>query len=134
MATLDADQGGGLIDALRRGSVDLKVTSHPTTDYAYDVVRHWAGAVPADPTWRVEPRNLSRVDVSFRNHRPGTANEYRYDVWDGWSAGNQLTAPAQGERTDWVTSGTAWVEDAFIPTETGQHSLDVLRYPHGRTH
>ncbi|WP_189698000.1 S8 family serine peptidase [Streptomyces chromofuscus] len=133
VTTLDADQGSDLIDALRRGSVDLKVTSHPTTDYAYDVVHHWAGAVPADPTWRVEPRDLGRVDVSFRNHRPGRANEYRYDVWDGWTAGNQLSAPAQGERTDWVTSRTAWLEDAFIPAETGQHSLDVLRYPAGKT-
>nr|WTB28840.1 S8 family serine peptidase [Streptomyces sp. NBC_00830] len=133
VATLNADQGGDLIDSLQRGSVELKVTSHPTTDYLYDVVHHWTGAVPADPTWRVEPSDLGRVNVSFRNHRPGKANEFRSDVWRGWAVGNQFTAPAQGERTDWVTSDPAWLEDAIIPTETGQHSAGVLRYPAGKT-
>ncbi|MBZ9644143.1 S8 family serine peptidase [Streptomyces sp. PSKA30] len=133
VATLNADQGGDLIDALQQGRAVLKVTSQPTTDYVYDVVHHWSGAVPADPAWRVEPRDLGRVDVSFRNHRPGKANEFRYDVWRGWTAGNQLTAPAQGERTDWVTSDAAWLEDAIVPRETGQHSVGVLRYPAGKS-
>ncbi|MFD7278625.1 S8 family serine peptidase [Streptomyces sp. NPDC059862] len=133
VATLNADQGGDLIDALQQGRAVLKVTSQPTTDYVYDVVHHWSGAVPADPTWRMERRDLGRVDVSFRNHRPGKANEFRYDVWRGWTAGNQLTAPAQGERTDWVTSDAAWLEDAIVPGETGQHSVGVLRYPAGKS-
>ena len=133
VATLNADQGADLIDSLQRGSVELKVTSHPTTDYLYDVVHHWSGAVPADPTWRVKPSDLARVDVSFRNYRPGKALEYRSDVWRGWAVGNQLTAPAQGERTDWVTPDADWLDDAFIVGETGQHSIDVLRYPAGKT-
>ncbi|GGI94230.1 S8 family serine peptidase [Streptomyces brasiliensis] len=133
VATLNADQGADLLDSLRHGPVELKVTSHPTTGYLYDVVHHWTGAVPADPTWREEPKDLGRVDVSFRNHRPGKAMEFRPDVWRGWAVGNQLTAPAQGERTDWVTSDVTWLDDAFIQGETGQHSLDVLRYPARKT-
>ncbi|MFF3467078.1 S8 family serine peptidase [Streptomyces sp. NPDC002619] len=133
VATLNADQGTDLIDALQHGTVDLKVISHPTTDYLFDVVHHWSGAVPADPTWREEPKDLGRVDVSFRNHRPGKAMEFRADVWRGWAVGNQLTTPAQGARTDWVTSDAAWLDDAFIPGETGQHSIDVLRYPARKT-
>ncbi|AWW41389.1 S8 family serine peptidase [Streptomyces cadmiisoli] len=133
VATLNADQGADLIDRLRRGPVTLKVASSPTTDYAYDVVHHWSGAVPADPTWRVESRDLTKVDVSFRNHRPGKANEYRYDLWHGWQAGNQLTVPAQGERTDWVSAGTEWLESANILGETLQTSIDVVRYPRGKT-
>lgn len=132
VATLDADRGDALIEAIRRGPTTLEATSQPTTDYLYDVVHHWSGAVPADPTWRIGPGDVGRVDVSFRNHRPGKANEFRADVWRGWVVGNQLTAPAQGERTDWVTAEAAWLEDAFIPTETGQHSLGVLRYPTGK--
>ncbi|MEU6421277.1 S8 family peptidase [Streptomyces spiralis] len=128
VATLDTDQGADLIGSLRHGAVKLKITSHPTTDYLYDVVHHWSGAVPANPTWREEPKDLGRVDVSFRNYRPGKAMEFRPDVWRGWAVGNQLTAPAQGERTDWVTSGAAWLDDAFIAGETGQHSIDVLHY------
>ncbi|MEU6089792.1 S8 family serine peptidase [Streptomyces sp. NPDC047085] len=133
VATLDADQGAGLIGALEHGTVKLTVTSHPTTDYLYDVVHHWSGAVPADPTWREEPEDLGKVEVSFRNYRPGKAMEFRPDVWHGWAVGNQLTAPAQGERTDWVTSGATWLDDAFIQGETGQHSIGVLRYPARRT-
>jgi hypothetical protein len=133
VATLNADQGADLIGSLRHGATELKVTSHPTTDYLYDVVHHWSGAVPAEPVWREEPKDLGKVDVSFRNYRPGKAMEFRSDVWRGWAVGNQLTAPAQGERTDWVTSGATWLDDAFIQGETGQHSVDVLHYPAGRT-
>ncbi|MGW0694925.1 S8 family serine peptidase [Streptomyces sp. NPDC002738] len=133
VATLNADQGADLIGALQSGAVKLKVTSHPTTDYLYDVVHHWSGAVPADPTWRERPEDLGRVDVSFRNYRPGKALEFRPDVWRGWAVGNQLTAPAQGKRTDWVTSAATWLDDAYIQGETGQHSIDVLRYPAAKT-
>ncbi|MET8331888.1 S8 family serine peptidase [Streptomyces sp. NPDC005181] len=133
VATLNADQGADLIDALQRGEDKVKVTSHPTTDYLYDVVHHWSGAVPADPTWRVKPSDLGRVDVSFRNYRPGKAMEFRTDVWRGWAVSNQVTAPAQGERTDWVTADADWVENAIIASETMQHSIGVLRYPAGKT-
>ncbi|WP_431955130.1 S8 family serine peptidase, partial [Actinacidiphila sp. bgisy167] len=133
VATLDADQGAELIGALGRGPVKLKVVSNPATDYVYDVVRHWTGAVPADPTWREKEKDLGRVDVSFRNYRPGKAMQSRTDVWRGWAVGNQLTAPAQGDRTDWVTAGTTWLDDAFIQGETGQHSIDLLSYQAGGT-
>ncbi|MEV1142267.1 S8 family serine peptidase, partial [Micromonospora sp. NPDC049799] len=133
VATLNADQGATLIEALDRGRVDLTVDSNPTTEYLYDVVRHWGGAVPTDPTWRLEQRDLARVDVSFRNHRPGKAREFRADVWQGWIVGNELTAPAQGERTDWVTPGVDWYESAGITGETGQASITVLRYPAKKT-
>ncbi|WP_245791135.1 S8 family serine peptidase [Actinacidiphila rubida] len=132
VATLDADQGADLIAAIGRGDGTLTVDSHPTTDYLYDVVHHWSGGVPADPTWSETRDSLARVDVSFRNYRQGKAMEYRTDVWHGWVDGNQLTAPAQGERTDWVTSGVDWVDDAFIVSETGQHAVDVLHYTAGR--
>ncbi|WP_331749794.1 S8 family serine peptidase (plasmid) [Streptomyces sp. NBC_01707] len=133
VATLNADQGADLIASIRRGSSTLKVTSHPTTDYLYDVVHHWTGAAPADPTWSVQKRDLARVDVSFRNFRPGKALEYRADIWRGWAVGNQVPAPAQGERTDWVTSEADWTNDAYIVGETGQHSNSTLHYPAGKT-
>ncbi|MFE9813308.1 S8 family serine peptidase [Streptomyces sp. NPDC005548] len=132
VATLNADQGGDLIAEVQKRPTKVKVTSHPTTDYLYDVVHHWSGAVPADPTWRVKGSDLARVDVSFRNYRPGKAIEFRTDVWRGWAVGNPVSAPAQGERTDWVTGDTDWVEDAFVPSETGQHSIGTVRYRTGK--
>ncbi|WP_338017620.1 S8 family serine peptidase [Streptomyces adustus] len=133
VATLNADQGTDLIAAIQQGSGTLKVTSHPTTDYLYDVVHHWNGAVPADPTWRVNQRDLARADVSFRNYRQAKALEYRADVWHGWAVGNMLPTPAQGDRTEWLTSGVDWTENAYVNGETGQHSIGALRYDAGKT-
>ncbi|MFK3983886.1 S8 family serine peptidase [Micromonospora sp. NPDC050397] len=133
VATLTADEGAELIGRLRRGPVPLTVTSNPTTDYLYDVVHHWTGSVPANPTWRSTAKDLARVDVQFRNFRPGKAMEFRPDVWRGWAVGNQVTAPAQGDRTDWVTADVDWLDDAHILGETGQHLIGVARYPVGPT-
>ncbi|MFD6139864.1 S8 family serine peptidase [Promicromonospora sp. NPDC060271] len=128
VATLTSGQGAELLRSLDRRRPEVTVTSHPTTEYVYDVVHHWTGAVPARPTWTSTKRDLARVDTSFRNYRQGPATEARFDVWHGWTAGNQLVAPAQGERTDWVTAGVPWTQSAHIPGEMGQSAIEVLRY------
>ncbi|MCG5436728.1 S8 family serine peptidase [Micromonospora foliorum] len=132
VATLGADEGGQLIAALERGAVRLTVESHPETTYLYDVAHHWAGTVPADPTYRPTKRQLARVDVEFRNYRQGKALEFRTDVWRGWASSNQEPAPAQGRRTDWVSADQRWIDDAFIAGETGQHLQAVTTYPAGK--
>ncbi|MFJ3403656.1 S8 family serine peptidase [Promicromonospora sp. NPDC090134] len=128
VATLTSGQGAELLRSLDSRRPEVTVSSHPTTEYTYDVVHHWTGAVPARPTWTSTKRDLARVDMSFRHYRQGPANEARYDVWHGWTAGNQLIAPAQGERTDWVAADVSWTQSAFLPGEMGQSSVDVLRY------
>jgi subtilisin family serine protease len=128
VATLTSGQGAELLRSLDRRRPEVTVSSHPTTEYTYDVVHHWTGAVPSRPTWTATKGDLARVDMSFRNYRQGPAMEARYDVWHGWTAGNQLVAPAQGERTDWVAADVSWTQSAFIPGEMGQSSIDVLRY------
>jgi subtilisin family serine protease len=135
VATLGADQGGPLIDALQRSRVELTVTSHPTTDYVYDLVHHWAGGVPADPTWTVKPSDLARVDVSFRNYRrEGQAYEFLKTMSADWDdVWVPLPAPTQGHRTDWVAGDSDWLDAAGIYGETGQLSMDVLHYPAGTT-
>ncbi|PUB29927.1 subtilisin family serine protease [Promicromonospora sp. AC04] len=128
VATLTSGQGAELLGSLDHRRPEVTVTSHPTTDYVYDVVHHWTGAIPARPAWTSTRRDLARVDTSFRNYRQGPAMEARFDVWHGWTAGNQLVAPAQGERTDWVTADVPWTQSAYISGEMGQSSIDVLRY------
>jgi subtilisin family serine protease len=129
VVTLGADEG----EALLRHPSRITVNSNPSTDYLYDVVHHWTGAVPADPSFRQGPADLARVKVAFRNHRPGKALEFRGDVWRGFVVGNQVPAAAQGARTDWVTAGTTWVDDAFLPMEMGQHLIEPVVYRAGRT-
>ncbi len=128
VATLTSGQGAELLRSLDGRRPEVTVTSHPTTEYVYDVVHHWTGAVPAEPTWTSTKRDLARVDTAFRNYRQGPAMESRFDVWHGWTAGNQLAAPAQGERTDWVTADVPWTQNAYIAGEMGQSSIEVLRY------
>ncbi len=132
VATLNADQGADLLGRLRHGAVSRSVTP------PHDRLRHRRRAPRRAPFRRHRLRrsslkDLGRVNVSFRNYRQGKAMEFRPDVWRGWAVGNQLTAPAQGERTDWVTAGTTWLDDAFIQGQTGQHSIDPLHYPARKT-
>ncbi|TDC40689.1 serine protease, partial [Micromonospora sp. 15K316] len=125
VATLTADEGEQLITRIRRDRrVRLDVTSRPHTEYVYDLVRDYQGAVPADPAYRVAPRDLARVDMSLRNWRPTRALETRASVApSGSSTGIDFhEVPARGERTDWVTAGTDWTTNVTIPDEQGQQS------------
>ncbi|MGW6095712.1 S8 family serine peptidase [Streptomyces sp. NPDC055157] len=133
VATLTADEGDELITQLQQGrSTALTVTSHPTTDYLYDINHHWAG-IPADPTYQPQRRDLARVDVSFRNNRPARGMEFRSSVWLDDYGYNMLPTPTQAERTDWVSTDTEWAEAAQVNQQL-QISSDVLkRYPTGKT-
>ncbi|MFJ3224552.1 S8 family serine peptidase [Streptomyces sp. NPDC086783] len=133
MVTLDADQGAGLLHDVRRGSVTLTVTSSPTTNYLYDVVHHWTGGVPADPTWQEHKSQLARVDVSFQNYRQDTAYEYRSDQEGFSGAWAPFPAPAQGKRTDWLTADIPWQDDAGVYGEMSQTLTDFTTYRRGTT-
>ena len=125
VATLTKSEGEKLIARIQRERrVRLAVTSHPTTGYAYDLVADYIGAIPADLTYRATPRNLARVDVSFRNWRPGRALEQREDTDPlGYTAYLEYAeTPARGDRTDWITAGEKWVADVLIPGEQAQHT------------
>ncbi|MER7807380.1 S8 family serine peptidase [Streptomyces sp900116325] len=133
VASLTADEGDELIARIQKGgSTALKVTSHPTTDYLYDISHHEA-VIPADPTYRPQSGDLNRVDVSFRNNRPARGMEFRSAVWLGFSGANLLPTPAQAERTDWVSRDTDWVEEANVNQQLQISSDSVKRYPTGTT-
>ncbi|MFB8754446.1 S8 family serine peptidase [Streptomyces nigra] len=133
MATLDADQGAGLLAAVKRGEVSLTVTSSPRTDYLYDVVRHWTGGVPADPTWREREHDLVPVEVSFRNYRQGTAYEFRSDEQGFSGVWVPMPAPAQGRRTDWLSADIPWQDYAGIYGEINQQLQEFTTYRRGTT-
>ncbi|MET7857849.1 S8 family serine peptidase [Streptomyces sp. NPDC005318] len=136
VATLTRDEGEELITRIQHARTPLSLVSSRVTDYLYDLVRHYDGAVPADPTYRPEKNDLARVDVSFRNYRPDRAAEYRSDIWQGFTVGSPYLheTPAQGERTDWVSADTdiQWRDRAEIPGEI-QQSSSVVRYKAGTT-
>ncbi|GHA73361.1 peptidase [Streptomyces canarius] len=127
VATLTRDEGERLITRTSGPArTRLSVTSHPVTEYVYDLVHDYRGAVPADLVHRADRRELARVDVSFRNYRAGRALENRDDVTPaGGSALNPSDAPALGDRTDWVTAGEPWSDRAQIPGEQQQYAPAV---------
>ncbi|MFE7753292.1 S8 family serine peptidase [Streptomyces sp. NPDC057428] len=133
VASLTADEGNELIAGIKptRRAL-LRVTSHPTMDYLYDISRHWT-AIPADPTYRPQNSDLNRVNVSFRNNRPARAQESRSAVWQGNYGFNMVPTPAQAERTDWVSRDTDWVEVADVNQQLQISSDSVKRYPSGKT-
>jgi hypothetical protein len=136
VATLTKDEGEKLIARIRREHrVRLDVTSHPVTEYAYDLVTDYVGAIPADLVYRATPRSLARADVSFRNWRPGRALEQRADTDPLGSTASleYAEAPARGDRTDWVTAGEKWEADVVIPGEQAQHTAPTS-YRAGSTH
>ncbi|AWS48570.1 serine protease [Streptosporangium sp. 'caverna'] len=138
VASLSRDEGEELIAQIQSGRrTRLDVTSNPTTEYVYDLVHYFKGAVPADPTYRPGQKELARVNVSFRNYQQAKAVEARNDYWRwGWTTamnqGGSVT-PALGNRTDWVTAGIQWHEEAGIAREVGQRSAAPVTYRAGTT-
>ncbi|MGW5433798.1 S8 family serine peptidase [Streptomyces sp. NPDC004059] len=132
VATLTADEGDELIAQIKQGRTALRVTSHPTTDYLYDISRDETG-IPADLTYRPQRRDLARVDVSFRNNRPAKGMEFRSAVWLGDYGYNMLPTPTQAERTDWVSSDTDWAQSALVNQQLQISSDSLTRYPAGTT-
>ena len=118
IATVTADEGTALIDGKVRS---ITIDSNPTLEYQYDVSKFW-NAVPTTPLYKAEKSSLARIDVSYRNFRPGTVIERRDDTWNGdfTSSLNPNGAAAIGDRTDWVTAGVPWQAYAEMMRETQQ--------------
>jgi subtilisin family serine protease len=137
VATLTQDEGEQLIARIQHGRTPLTLVSSRTTDYLYDLVHTYSGAVPADPVYRPSKDDLARVDVSFRNYRQDRTVEYRSDViFLGIELGYSYLheTPAQGERTDWVSAGKdiRWIERNQIPGEI-QEAGPTVSYEAGTT-
>ncbi|MFE9613865.1 S8 family serine peptidase [Streptomyces sp. NPDC006012] len=130
LATVTADEGENLIAQIQQRATWLRVQSHPTAEYLYDIVHH-APTIPKDPTYRPRPGDLARVDVSFRNNAPGNGREYRGDVWQGRVVGIPLSTPVQGDRTDWVSAGAEWREGAGIAGQLTVINDRSKHYPAG---
>ncbi len=115
VASLTKDSGERLITQLGQRPVTLRVTSHPTTDYLYDLVRYWKGAVPKSVTYAPTERELARVDVDFQSTSGREISEKRFDRNPDLpvKTGNTLLNLSGRFRTDWVTvqDGVTWSTD-----------------------
>ncbi|MGI5523162.1 S8 family serine peptidase [Micromonospora sp. CA-259024] len=132
VAAIARDQGERLLSLLGRSTVTVE--SHPAPRYVYDLNRWHTGAIPADLTWRPRERDLARVEQDFRGRSAGmgylTRGDAHPDRPGSALLGPILPIPAQGRRTDWVSSGT-WREQAGVPEMTMMSEAQA--YPVGRT-
>lgn len=106
VASLTRDGGEALIARLAKGRVSLTVTSHPATDYLYDLVSHWPDGTPKSLVYRPSERELARVDVDFQSTSDRELEERRYDYNRDMpvKVGTTLPMLADRYRTDWVTA------------------------------
>ncbi|BBH70012.1 peptidase [Actinoplanes sp. OR16] len=107
VVSLTKDGGDRLITQLGRGRVTLRVTSHPTTDYLYDLVSYWPSGVPKSVVYRPSQRDLARIDVDFQRDSDREISERRYDLNPDMPVriGSPGLARVDRFRTDWVTAG-----------------------------
>jgi subtilisin family serine protease len=115
VVSLSKDSGEQLITRLAQGPVSLRVDSQPTTDYLYDLVRHWPNGVPKSVTYRPSERDLARVDVDFQSTSTREISERRYDYNPDMpvKVGSTTLMRSDRFRTDWVTAqpGITWSTD-----------------------
>ncbi|WP_212998638.1 S8 family serine peptidase [Winogradskya consettensis] len=106
VASLTKDGGERLITQLAKGRVTLRLTSHPTTDYLYDLAEYWPGGAPKSLVYRPSERDLARVDVDFQNSSDRELTERRYDLNPDLPVrvGSSSTIKVDRFRTDWVTA------------------------------
>ena len=85
----------------------------------YDLVHDYGNGIPADPTYRVDAAGkaaLARIDQHFyRVDAPDSATGHkRYGFSPaGDFIAERATDSVSGDRTDYVTPGYRWVDEAF---------------------
>ncbi|MED7825097.1 S8 family serine peptidase [Streptomyces chiangmaiensis] len=120
VASLGADDAARLLSRIRKpGTATLKVVSHPQPHYLYDLVRHYDGAIPQDPSYRPRPGDLARIDEEFRNTKQDKALQWREDlslIFERPTLGQSTPVPAQGTLTSWVSAGAdaRWISSAAM--------------------
>ncbi len=109
---LGADEGEQLIRQVEAGQTAITVESETASPYVYDLAHVWHNEIPSKMTVKGDAKNLARIDVTFASpKRDVPGSEFRYEWLDGvdWTSGPLMPEPANGKRTDWVsTDGVSW--------------------------
>ncbi|MGW1728912.1 S8 family serine peptidase [Streptomyces sp. NPDC002306] len=127
---LGTEEGERLIRQAGDGGTRITVDSETASPYVYDLAHVWHNEIPSKMTVKGDTENLARIDVTFASPKPNTSGgEFRFEWLDGvdWTSGNIMPEPANGKRTDWVsTTGVRWHQEAFadsIGFEEGAKTL-----------
>ncbi|MGW3691783.1 S8 family serine peptidase [Streptomyces sp. NPDC005125] len=114
---LGTEEGEKLIRQAEDGGARITVDSETASPYVYDLAHGWHDEIPSKMTVNGDTTNLARIDVTFASPKPDVPGaEFRFEWLDGvdWSSGPLMPEPANGKRTDWVsTDGVRWHQEAF---------------------
>ncbi|WP_433373673.1 S8 family serine peptidase [Actinoplanes sp. CA-142083] len=92
----------------------------------YDLVHSFGNSIPADPTYTTEKSALARIDQHFHQvDMPDSVTEHkRYGFSpEGAFIAEHATGPLAGDRTDYVTPGVKWIDEAFWNGTVTQEGL-----------
>ncbi|MFG3709161.1 S8 family serine peptidase [Micromonospora sp. NPDC047670] len=113
------NSGTGLGTFQTYASFGLDAPGNGQSPYLYDLVRPFGNGIPDDPTYRVtaaEHATLARIDQRFHKlDAPEFDTDHkRYGISpDGVFIAENTTRRLSGDRTDYVSSGYAWLDEAF---------------------
>ncbi|MEU4217402.1 S8 family serine peptidase, partial [Actinoplanes sp. NPDC026623] len=101
------------------GAFGLDAPGDGPSPYLYDLIHRYGNGVPADPAYRVtgaEKAALARIDQRF--HRLDTpaseTGHKRYGFGpEGIFLSDTYTSGLSGDRTDYLSPGFAWLDEAF---------------------
>ena len=116
---LAPDSGAGIGTFRAYAAFGLAAPGSGPSPYLYDLIHPFGNGIPADPAYRVtaaEQATLARIDQHF--NRLDTADSEtqhkRYGFSpDGAFLAENSTGQLSGFRTDYVSSGFAWSDEAF---------------------
>ncbi len=103
--------------------------------YLYDLIHPFDKGIPDDPTYRVaaaEQATLARIDQKFNtlDIPDSVTGHKRYGFSEeGVFLAENSTSPLSGDRTDYVSAGFAWLDEAFWNGTVTQEPL--ARYEPG---
>ncbi|MDX3234201.1 S8 family serine peptidase [Streptomyces sp. ME03-5709C] len=112
---LGTEEGEKLIRQVEDGQAAITVDSETASPYVYDLAHVWHNEIPSKMTVKGDAKNLARIDVTFASpKRDVPGSEFRFEWLDGvdWTSGPLMPEPANGKRTDWVsTDGVGWHQE-----------------------
>jgi subtilisin family serine protease len=115
-----APNSGAAIGTFRAyAAFGLDAPGSAQSPYLYDLIHPYGNGVPNDPAYRVsaaEQATLARIDQHFNQlDIPDSVTQHkRYGFSpEGVFLAENSTGPLSGDRTDYVSSGFTWSDEAF---------------------
>jgi hypothetical protein len=138
----DARDGGVYVMPMRKPGIGrfeayisfgLHAPGDRPSPYQYDLIRTLTDGIPADQTYRwtaADQARLARIDQSFRIlDRPGSVTAHkRYGLTaDHLFALESYTEGVSGDRTDYVSPGYFYIDEAFYDGAVTQEAPRWVR-------